>query len=70
MAKNVQIPQKGLVFDHVFNKENNGFVSWESTMQRHTIPDDIQVTYHVVKNFLGCHGNGRNITHTSSVVSV
>ena len=48
MAKNVQIPQKGLVFDHMFNKDNNGFVPWESTMQRYVIPQDIQVAYHVV----------------------
>ena len=43
MAKNVQIPQKGLVFDHMFNKDNNGFVPWESTMQRYVIPEDSQV---------------------------
>ena len=45
MAKNVQIPQKGTVFDHVFSPENNGFVTWESTMTRYVIPDNIQVFY-------------------------
>ena len=47
MPKNVQIPQKGLVFDHVFSAEHNGFVTWESTMERYAIPENIQVRYSV-----------------------
>jgi len=48
MAKNVQIPQKGLVFDHMFSKDNNGFVPWESTMQKYVIPQDIQVNQIII----------------------
>ena len=43
MPKNVQFPSKGTCFDHVFSKDNNAFVTWESQMDRIDIAEGTPV---------------------------